>query len=85
MQVNELNSYEKLHLIAFDYRGNILLMLSSYKNICFHKLIEGKNQKRQLFCIEDKQKFQRLLSDVAWFKTLPLYIELEAKKTTNQL
>jgi len=38
-----------------------------------------------LLCIEDKQKFQRLLSDVAWFKTLPLYIELEAKKNNKPI
>lgn len=39
----------------------------------------------KLVCLEDKEKFQKLLDDVLWLETLPLYLELKASKNNKPI
>lgn len=50
-----------------------------------YKVIEVDKSDGKLVYLEDKEKFQRLLDDVKWLKTLPLFIELEFKKNDKPI
>lgn len=39
----------------------------------------------KLVCTEDEEKFNQLLDDVKWLESLPLFIELEAKKNDKPI
>lgn len=50
-----------------------------------YEVINVDKSDGKLVCLEDKEKFQKLLDDVLWLETLPLYLELKVSKNDKPI
>ena len=50
-----------------------------------YEIIQIDKYDGKLYCTENDEKFARLLEDVQWLETLPLYIELDNKKNDKPI
>ena len=50
-----------------------------------YEIIQIDQHDGKLYCTENDEKFHKLLDDVKWLETLPLYIELDNKKNDKPI